>query len=58
MNDDTIVYLVGDKNSEKRNSWLAMTNDLDLAVEYVKEGRKGATMYREVKVPPPRRRRR
>lgn len=33
----TKVYLVGDKNSVKNNSWLAMTNDLGEAERLVKE---------------------
>jgi hypothetical protein len=49
------VYVVGDKNAPKTNSWDSMTNSLEEAERLVKELGPQATM-KEVKVPPPRRR--
>ena len=37
MGNNATVYLVGDKNSLKANSYLAMTNSLEEAERLVKE---------------------
>jgi hypothetical protein len=52
----TKVYLVGDKDSLKTNSWLAMTNCLD-EVEHLMETLPNATQNKEIEVKPPRSRR-
>ena len=52
-----IVYLVGDKDAAKRNSWLAMTDSAEEAQRLLDE-LPSAVQTKEVKVPPPRRRKR
>ena len=47
--DAVKVYLVGDKNSEKTNSWLAMTNCANKAAELLAE-MEGATSLRIINV--------
>lgn len=49
----TTIYLVGDKDSEKRNSWLAMTNCEQRAKELLAE--LGGVVIKPLEVPPPKR---
>ena len=34
MDNEVLVYLVGDEHAQKTNSWLMMTNDKVAAVEF------------------------
>ena len=34
MANEVVVYLVGDMNAQKTNSWLMMTNDKAAAMEF------------------------
>ncbi len=49
----TLVHLVGDKDSSKTNSWLAMTNSLK-AAEMLVEDMAEATLVKTIEVKPPR----
>ncbi len=49
----TLVHLVGDKDSSKTNSWLAMTNSLKEAERLVGT-MAGATSVKTIEVKPPR----
>jgi len=51
---DTVIYLVGDQNSPKTNSWLHMTNSEAKAKELVSAIPNGVVKEQPVK--PPKRR--
>lgn len=51
----TKLWLVGDKNATKTNSWLAMTND-EAEAQRLLETLDGATCTKSIDVPPARRR--
>lgn len=52
----TEIFLVGDKDSEKKNSWLAMTNNQEEATKLLGT-LEGATCMKTVEVKPSRRKR-
>ena len=54
MSNSTVVYVVGDVHAPKTNQWSAMTNNKAEAVRLMSQ--EGYVEMKEVKVPPPRRR--